>query len=62
MKAGFDPLSIEDVTLPSDALPTEDVDAWQKRQIEARKKLADEGRFASSVAVKAVIRKFIPIG
>ena len=42
--------------------PSEDVRAWQMRKIKERQKAADEGRFASSEAVRAVIRKFIPNG
>jgi hypothetical protein len=62
MKTGSDRISVDDAILPSDTDPKEDVLSWQKSQIEKRKKLADEGRFASSDAVKTVIRKFIPNG
>jgi predicted transcriptional regulator len=42
--------------------PTADVLEWQMEQLKQRHREADEGRFASSDAVKAVIRKFVPNG
>lgn len=56
------PLSIDEVTAPAVGEPSEDVRAWQATKIKAGLKAADEGRFASPDAVKAVIRKFIPNG
>lgn len=55
-------MSIKDATSPAEAEPTEDVIAWQMKRLKERQKAADEGRFASSEAVKAVLRKFIPNG
>lgn len=62
MKTIPDPMSIKDATLPAEAEPTEDVIAWQIKTLKERQKAADEGRFASPEAVKAIVRKFIPNG
>lgn len=56
------PLSFDDATFPAAYEPTADVRAWQAEKIKAGLKAADEGRFASPEAVKAVIQKFIPNG
>ncbi len=56
------PISIADAISTGPTEPSEDVRAWQMRKIKERQKAADEGRFASSEAVRAVIRKFIPNG
>jgi predicted transcriptional regulator len=56
------PLSLHDATVPPSDEATDEVRAWQARKIKAGLKAADEGRFASSEAVKAVIQKFIPSG
>lgn len=56
------PISIQDATLPADSEAADDVIAWQMKKLKERQELADKGRFASSEAVKAVIRKFIPNG
>jgi hypothetical protein len=56
------PLSFDDATFPAVHEPTADVRAWQIEKIKAGLKDADEGRFASPEAVKAVIQKFIPNG
>lgn len=57
------PISIADAisTAPADDI-AEDVKAWQEKKLRERHAAADAGRFASSHAVKAVIRKFIPDG
>jgi hypothetical protein len=60
MKFSAKPMSVQDVTLPSAIAPSDEVLAWQKEQLAARHALADKGLFASSDAVKAVIRKFVP--
>jgi predicted transcriptional regulator len=56
------PLSFDDAVFPIGNDPTDEVRAWQAAKIKAGLKAADEGRFASSEAVKAVIQKFIPNG
>ncbi len=56
------PLSLDDATLPATSEATEEVRAWRAKKIKAGLKAADEGRFASAEAVKAVIRKYIPNG
>jgi hypothetical protein len=58
MKISAKPFSVQDVTLPSDIAPSDDVSSWQKEQFAARHALADKGVFASSDAVKAVLRKY----
>ena len=62
MKTNPDDMSIKDATLPAETEPAEDVIAWQVKKLKERQKAADDGRFASSESVKAVIRKFIPNG
>jgi len=62
MKISPDRLSIDEATSPAEVEAADDVIAWQTRKLKERQKLADEGRFASSEAVKSVIRKFIPNG
>jgi predicted transcriptional regulator len=56
------PLSSDDAILPTSHEVTAEVRAWQAAKIKAGIKAADEGRFASPEAVKAVVRKFIPNG
>ncbi len=56
------PLSLDDVTQPTSAEAPEDVRAWQARKIKNGLKAADEGKFASAEAVKAVIARYIPNG
>ena len=56
------PLTPTEAVTPSSTEATADVRLWQVRKIEAGLKAADEGRFASPDAVRAVIRKFIPNG
>jgi predicted transcriptional regulator len=56
------PLTAEEATSPAIAEATDEVRAWQAEKIKAGLKAADEGRFASPEAVKAVIQKFIPNG
>lgn len=62
MAATQKPLSFNDATAPEaqDAAP--DVRVWQAEKVNAGLKAADEGRFASPEAVKAVVKKFIPNG
>jgi predicted transcriptional regulator len=56
------PLTAEEATSPVTPEATAEVRAWQAEKIKAGLKAADEGRFASPEAVKAVIQKFIPNG
>ena len=56
------PLSFDDATFTTPHEATADVRAWQAKKIQAGLKAADEGRFASSEEVKAVVQKFIPNG
>lgn len=56
------PISTEEAINPPTREPSADVRAWQAEKIKAGLKAADEGRFASAEAVKAVIQKFIPNG
>jgi predicted transcriptional regulator len=56
------PLTTEEAATPSPLEAAEEVRAWQVEKIKAGLKAADEGRFASPEAVRAVIRKFIPNG
>ena len=56
------PLTVEEATSPVTQEASAEVRAWQARKIKAGLKAADEGRFASSEAVKAVVKKFIPNG
>ncbi len=54
------PISIAEAISPVSTETSEDVHAWQMRKLKERQQAADQGRFASTEAVKAVIRKFIP--
>jgi predicted transcriptional regulator len=56
------PLTIKEATSPVTREASAEVRAWQARKIKAGLKAADEGRFASPEAVKAVVKKFIPNG
>jgi predicted transcriptional regulator len=56
------PLSTDEAVLPSGHEVSAEVRGWQAEKIKSGLKAADEGRFASPEAVKAVIRKFIPDG
>ena len=56
------PLTAAEAVAVSPPEATADVRLWQLEKIKAGLKAADEGRFASAEAVKAVIRKFIPNG
>ena len=56
------PLTAEEAVAPFPAEAGEDVRAWQIAKIKTGLKAADEGRFASPEAVRAVIQKFIPNG
>jgi hypothetical protein len=62
MKPTPDTISIDEATSLAETEAADDVIAWQARKLKERKKQADEGRFASPEAVKAVVRKFIPNG
>jgi predicted transcriptional regulator len=56
------PPTIKEATSPVTREPSPEVRAWQAKKIKAGLKAADEGRFASPEAVKAVVKKFIPNG
>lgn len=56
------PLPHDEAVHPAAIEPTEEVRLWQAEKIRAGIKAADEGRFATPDAVKAVIAKFIPNG
>jgi predicted transcriptional regulator len=56
------PISIADAISPVPMESTGDVRQWHLDKLKERHKAADAGRFASSDAVKAVIRKFVPNG
>ena len=56
-----EPPTAKEATSPVIGEATADVRAWQAEKIK-RVKAANEGRFASPQAVKAVVRKFIPNG
>jgi predicted transcriptional regulator len=56
------PLSLDEVTLPTSDEASDDVREWQAKKIKSGLKAADEGRFASPEAVRAVIQKYIPNG
>ena len=62
MKTQPEAISFDDAVSPAQDEPAPDVVAWQTEQLKQRHKDADEGRFASPDAVKAVIRKFVPNG
>ena len=62
MKTPQKPLSSDEAIFPASNEVTSEVRAWQAAKIKAGLKAADEGRFASPDAVKAVVRKFIPNG
>lgn len=62
MKTSSNGISMIDATSSAETEAADDVIAWQAKKLKERKKQADEGRFASSEAVKAVVRKFIPNG
>lgn len=56
------PISIADAISPVPLESSGDVQAWHIEKVKERHKAADAGRFSSSEAVKAVIRKFVPNG
>lgn len=56
------PISIADAISPDAPEPASGVKAWHMEKVKERHEAADAGRFASSEAVKVVIRKFIPNG
>ena len=57
-----EPPTAKEATSPVIGEAIADVRAWQAEKIKAGLKAADEGRFASPQAVKAVVRKFIANG
>ena len=54
--------TVKEAIIPIEGEPAEDVRLWQAEKIRAGLKAADEGRFASPEAVRAVIAKYIPNG
>ena len=56
------PLTHAEAIDPLAGEPEDDVRRWQAEKIRAGLKAADEGRFASPEAVRAVIAKFISNG
>ncbi len=56
------PLTFDEAAFPDKGTAGLDIDKWHIAKIKAGLKQADEGRFATSEQVKAVIQKFIPNG
>jgi predicted transcriptional regulator len=56
------PLTQAEAVNPLPEEPADDVRLWQAEKIRAGLKAADEGRFASPEAVRAMIAKFVPNG
>lgn len=59
MSAKRKPLSFDDAVFPAVDKPSATVRAWQAEKIAAGVKAADEGRFATTEQVQAVIRKYL---
>jgi predicted transcriptional regulator len=62
MKNTERPLTFDEAAFPDRGAVSMDIDTWHIAKIKAGLKQADEGRFATSEQVKAVIQKFIPNG
>jgi predicted transcriptional regulator len=54
------PVLFDEAAFPETEDASDDVREWQAQKVRTGLKAADEGRFASTEAVKAVIQKYIP--
>jgi predicted transcriptional regulator len=54
------PVLFDEAAFPETDDASEDVREWQAQKIRAGLKAADEGRFATPEAIKAVLQKYIP--
>jgi predicted transcriptional regulator len=54
------PISIADAISPLSVEPVAEVEAWHLETIRQRREAADQGHFASTAEVQAIMRKFVP--
>lgn len=62
MSTSEKPISIAEAIASGPTEPVAGIEAWHEAKVKERHRVADQGRFATTEAVKQVVRKFIPNG